>query len=118
MELGRNGAFKQFRQEGKVGYGPVVAGDVRVEFRFLQIGVVVVVLRAEGSEPVDREELMMVAVSKEMASFDEEGGYRIKIDTYILLRMDEADQISGFLSSCLTARLFRRVHRKKRTLIC
>lgn len=38
MELSRNGAFKEFRQEGEVGYGPVVVGDVRVESRFLQDG--------------------------------------------------------------------------------
>lgn len=66
------------------------------------------VLRAEGIEPVDREELMMVAISKEMA------------DTYLLLKVDKADRIRGFLSSsCLTARLFKRVHcKKKRTPIC
>lgn len=35
--------------------------------RFLQMRVMVTVLRAEGIEPVDREELMIVAISKEMA---------------------------------------------------
>lgn len=41
--------------------------------------------------------------------------YRIKIDTYLLFKVDKADQISGFLSSlCLTARLFKRVHCKKK----
>lgn len=34
FELSGDSSLKDFGQEGEVGYGPVVVGDVRVETRF------------------------------------------------------------------------------------
>ena len=58
FELVGNGAFKYFRQKREIGDGSVVVEDVRIQTRFWRIGVTEASLRARGTEPVDREELI------------------------------------------------------------